>query len=108
MEEMAEKIRVCVRCPLWEKRKNAVPGDGDIDASVLFVGEAPGYWEDIKGLPFVGAAGKVLDALLEKIELRRESVFVLMWSSVGRLKIVSPDRWKLRLARHCTSTIRFV
>jgi len=76
MEEMAEKIRVCVQCPLWEKRKSAVPGDGDANASVLFVGEAPGYWEDIKGMPFVGAAGRVLDALLEKIRLRRESVFI--------------------------------
>lgn len=76
MEEMAEKIRVCVKCPLWEKRTNAVLGDGAIDASVVFVGEAPGYWEDIKGLPFVGAAGKVLDALLEKIKLPRETVFI--------------------------------
>jgi len=75
MIKMAEKIRVCVQCPLWEKRKNAVPGDGDINASVVFVGEAPGYWEDIKGLPFVGAAGKILDALLEKTRLRRESVY---------------------------------
>ena len=76
MGKMTERIRVCVKCPLWEARKNAVPGDGDIDASVVFVGEAPGYWEDIKGLPFVGAAGKVLDGLLQKIELHRESVFI--------------------------------
>ncbi len=73
---MAEKIRVCVECPLWENRKKAVPGDGDVDASVVFVGEAPGYWEDVKGLPFIGAAGKVLDALLGKIVLHRESVFI--------------------------------
>jgi len=53
-----------------------VPGEGSIDAPVMFVGEAPGYWEDIKGLPFVGAAGKVLDGFLEKIELPRDNVFI--------------------------------
>jgi len=59
MEKIAGEIRVCVKCPLWKGRRKAVPGEGDLDASVLFVGEAPGYWEDVKGLPFVGAAGKV-------------------------------------------------
>lgn len=67
---------MCVRCPLWEGRRKAVPGDGDLSASVLFVGEAPGYWEDLKGLPFVGAAGKILDALLAKIGLPRSQVFI--------------------------------
>jgi len=76
MEKIAGEIRVCVKCPLWKGRRKAVPGEGDLDASVLFVGEAPGYWEDVKGLPFVGAAGKVLSALLAKIGLPRERVFI--------------------------------
>lgn len=76
MQKIAEEIRVCVKCPLWEGRRNAVPGDGDLDARVVFVGEAPGYWEDMKGLPFVGAAGKVLDGLLEWIGLPRKNVFI--------------------------------
>jgi len=76
IKKIADEVRVCVKCPLWKGRRNAVPGEGDIDASVLFVGEAPGYWEDMKGLPFVGAAGKILDALLEKIKLPRENVFI--------------------------------
>ncbi len=76
MEKIADEVRVCVKCPLSKNRRNAVPGDGNIKASVLFVGEAPGYWEDIKGLPFVGAAGKVLDRLLEGIGLPRKSVFI--------------------------------
>ena len=76
MEKIARKVRVCVKCPLWQGRRNAVPGEGNIDAAVMFVGEAPGYWEDVKGLPFVGAAGKVLDELLERIELPRGNVFI--------------------------------
>jgi len=76
MEKIANEVIVCVKCPLWKGRRNAVPGEGKIEASVLFVGEAPGYWEDVKGLPFVGAAGKVLDILLERIKLPRENVFI--------------------------------
>jgi len=76
MEKIADQIRGCVKCPLWKGRKKAVPGEGNIDAKVVFVGEGPGYWEDVKGLPFVGAAGKVLDGLLESIGLRREMVFI--------------------------------
>jgi len=76
IEKIADKVRVCVKCPLWKGRRNAVPGEGNVDAFVMFVGEAPGYWEDAKGLPFVGAAGKVLDTLLEKIKLPRENVFI--------------------------------
>jgi uracil-DNA glycosylase family 4 len=76
MEKIAGQIKACVQCPLWKKRKSAVPGEGNIEAGVVFVGEAPGSWEDVKGLPFVGAAGKVLDGLLESIGLPRESVFI--------------------------------
>jgi len=76
MEKIAHEVRVCAKCPLWKGRRNAVPGEGDINTSVLFVGEAPGYWEDVKGLPFVGAAGKILNALLTKIGLPRDRVFI--------------------------------
>jgi uracil-DNA glycosylase family 4 len=76
MERIANKVCVCTECPLGKSRRKAVPGWGNLDASVLFVGEAPGYGEDLKGLPFVGPAGKVLETLLEKIKLPRESVFI--------------------------------
>jgi len=76
MEKIASKVRVCAKCPLSKGRRKAVPGEGNIDTSVVFVGEAPGYWEDVKGLPFVGAAGKVLDTLFEWIKLPREKVFI--------------------------------
>jgi len=76
IEKIASEVLVCIKCPLWKGRRNAVPGEGNVDASVVFVGEAPGYWEDVKGLPFVGAAGKILNALLTKIGLPRDRVFI--------------------------------
>ncbi|NJE85324.1 uracil-DNA glycosylase [Thermococcus sp. CX2] len=76
MKKLEEKIRSCRKCPLGELRTNAVPGAGSYEAKVMFVGEAPGYWEDQKGLPFVGRAGKVLDELLAEIGLKREDVYI--------------------------------
>jgi DNA polymerase len=76
MEKIAGEVRVCVKCPLWEGRRKAVPGEGDIATSIMFVGEAPGYWEDMKGSPFVGAAGRILNTLMTKIGLSRDRVFI--------------------------------
>jgi uracil-DNA glycosylase len=66
----------CVRCPLHEGRTNVVFGNGNADADLMFVGEAPGHHEDLQGLPFVGRAGELLDQLLGEIGLSREDVFV--------------------------------
>ncbi|GJM54591.1 uracil-DNA glycosylase [Coriobacteriaceae bacterium] len=66
----------CRRCPLCETRTNIVFGDGDAYARVVIVGEAPGKNEDLSGVPFVGAAGKKLDALLEIAGLRRDEVYI--------------------------------
>ncbi|CAD5245172.1 type-4 uracil-DNA glycosylase [Thermococcus camini] len=76
MRKLEERIRNCQKCPLGRLRTNAVPGSGSYDAKVMFIGEAPGYWEDQKGLPFVGRAGKVLDELLAEIGLTREEVYI--------------------------------
>ncbi|RLG41834.1 MAG: uracil-DNA glycosylase [Thermoproteota archaeon] len=76
MHELEEKIRSCDLCPLHAYRKNAVPGEGSLDAKVMFIGEAPGRNEDIQGRPFVGAAGKLLDQLLELAGLKREEVYI--------------------------------
>lgn len=72
----AEAVLGCTRCRLAETRTQVVPGDGSATARLMFVGEAPGYHEDRRGIPFCGAAGQLLDALLEGIGLRREDVFV--------------------------------
>ena len=76
LDEIADKIRNCKKCPLWQHRRNAVPGEGSPDAEIMFIGEAPGYHEDLQGRPFVGAAGKLLTELIEGIGLRRENVFI--------------------------------
>ncbi|MGB9854385.1 MAG: type-4 uracil-DNA glycosylase [Candidatus Bathyarchaeales archaeon] len=76
LEAVASEVRTCMKCGLWRTRKNAVPGEGNQDAEIMFVGEAPGYWEDVKGRPFVGAAGKFLDMLLAEASLSRSTVFI--------------------------------
>ena len=76
MKRLEDRIRNCRKCPLGQLRTNAVPGAGSYDAKMMFVGEAPGYWEDQKGLPFVGRAGKVLDELLSEIGLSRDEVYI--------------------------------
>jgi len=76
LEAVASEVRACRRCGLWKTRKNAVPGEGSSEAKIMFVGEAPGYWEDVKGRPFVGAAGKFLDTLLAEAGLQRSQVFI--------------------------------
>src|SRR5690606_16450943 len=67
------EIHGCSACGLCEKRQRAVPGTGDREARVMFVGEAPGAAEDQQGLPFVGPAGLLLDAMLASIGLDREN-----------------------------------
>lgn len=76
MDELIAEIKICQRCRLWRHAKNPVPGEGNLDAHIMFIGEAPGYWEDVKGRPFVGAAGKLLDNLLASIDLERSDVYI--------------------------------
>lgn len=71
-----EEIRTCTRCPLAETRTHAVPGEGPLDAEIMFIGEGPGFHEDRQGRPFAGAAGRFLEELLASIELRRDHVFI--------------------------------
>lgn len=75
-EDLEKKIKACTLCGLHKSRKNAVPGDGPYDAKVVFVGEAPGYNEDVQGKPFVGSAGKFLNELLQSAGLKREDVYI--------------------------------
>jgi len=76
MDELDGEVRRCTACPLSRKRKNAVPGEGNVQAGIVFVGEAPGAKEDAQGRPFVGSAGKLLSQLLKKNGLLREQVFI--------------------------------
>lgn len=76
LEALQEEASSCRRCPLWEGRTNVVFGDGDAHARVMLVGEAPGKNEDLQGLPFVGAAGKNLESLLQLAGLTRQDVYI--------------------------------
>jgi DNA polymerase len=76
LEELAAQIRVCTRCPLWESRTIAVPGDGKMNAKVMIIAEAPGREEDESGHPFVGSAGRYLDHVLEGTGLERSDFFI--------------------------------
>ena len=71
-----EQCRLCRGCELHSTRTNVVFGKGDPDSPLLFVGEAPGEKEDLSGLPFVGAAGKLLDHYLQYIGLKTEQVYI--------------------------------
>ena len=75
-EELERECLQCRRCGLWETRKNVVFGVGPRDAEVLFIGEGPGEQEDLQGEPFVGRAGKLLDDMLELIDLDRSKVYI--------------------------------
>jgi len=73
---LADEIRACTACPLHRSARQAVPGEGSAESGILFLGEAPGYNEDVQGRPFVGAAGQLLDQLLAGIGLDRGKVFI--------------------------------
>lgn len=66
------KINSCEQCELCRTRKNVVFGAGNSKAKIMFIGEAPGESEDMEGQPFVGKSGKMLDKMLEEIDLYRE------------------------------------
>ena len=76
LDSISTEIIACRKCELCRTRKNPVPGEGSPNSQIMFIGEAPGYWEDTKGKPFVGAAGKFLDTLLAEAGLSRQTVFI--------------------------------
>jgi uracil-DNA glycosylase family 4 len=76
LEGVAAEAAGCTRCRLHESRTQVVFGQGDPNADLMFVGEAPGFHEDRQGIPFVGPSGQLLNRLLEGIGLRREDVYI--------------------------------
>ena len=76
LELIQQNVKICKKCNLCSTRKNAVPGEGNVNADIVFIGEAPGKNEDLHGRPFVGAAGKKLDDALENSGLARNDVYI--------------------------------
>lgn len=76
LEEIAKQVSVCKSCRLYQTAIRGVPGEGNPEAKIMFIGEGPGFYEDQSGRPFVGQAGKLLDQLLQSINLERKEVFI--------------------------------
>ena len=76
LEKIAEEVRRCCKCGLGSSRTNAVAGEGNPNARIMFVGEAPGADEDAQGRPFVGRAGQLLDKVITAMGLKRSDVFI--------------------------------
>jgi len=76
LAQVAQDINQCTKCDLQYSRKNGVPGEGPAIANIMFIGEGPGFHENEQGRPFVGAAGRFLDELLDQIGTKREEVFI--------------------------------
>ena len=76
LAELKESLRECQACRLASGRTQVVFGTGNPHASIMFVGEAPGFYEDKQGIPFVGAAGKLLTELLESVGLSRNEIYI--------------------------------
>ncbi len=76
LDKLSNKVALCNRCELSATRKNPVFGDGNINADIMFVGEAPGKDEDLQGKPFVGRAGKLFNEILNNIGLNRKNVYI--------------------------------
>lgn len=74
--QISDEVIHCTKCQLCKTRKNAVPGEGSSSAKIMFVGEAPGRFEDLRGKPFVGKAGMILEAALSNANISRSQVFI--------------------------------
>jgi DNA polymerase len=76
MDELKKFTSKCRKCRLSETRTTVVFGEGNEHADIMFVGEGPGYNEDVQGRPFVGKAGQLLDKMIEAIKLKRSDVYI--------------------------------
>lgn len=76
LEHIATEVRQCQACQLCTTRNKAVPGEGNPQTAVLFIGEGPGMNEDRQGRPFIGAAGQFLDEMLASVGLQRSDCFI--------------------------------
>lgn len=76
IQYLRKQIAICTRCHLHKTRTHTVPGEGSVDADIMFIGEAPGQSEDLQGKPFVGRAGAVFDKLLQSVGLTRGQIYL--------------------------------
>ncbi len=93
LEAIREEMGDCRRCKLWKGRRNLVFGEGNPNASLMFVGEGPGADEDAQGRPFVGRAGQLLTKIIEAIEMKRSDVYIanIVKSRPPNNRVPEPD-----------------
>lgn len=76
LDEIKQKCLNCKGCDLAKSRTNVVFSDGVPNHKIMLIGEAPGYWEDVKGIPFVGKAGQLLDKILASVGFTRKDIYI--------------------------------
>jgi uracil-DNA glycosylase len=76
LKQIADEVKACCKCGLGSSRTNAVPGEGNPHADIVFVGEGPGADEDAQGRPFVGRSGQLLDKIIIGMGLKRSDVYI--------------------------------
>jgi DNA polymerase len=100
IKQIEQDVTNCRRCDLWKTRNNPVAGEGSVTTKVMFIGEAPGYNEDMQGRPFVGKAGKILDELLHSVGVERKEIYIANILKCRPLKNRNPLRKEIKA---CTS-----
>jgi DNA polymerase len=96
IKKMEQDVTNCRRCDLWKTRNNPVAGEGSVTTKVMFIGEAPGYNEDMQGRPFVGKAGKILDELLHSVGIERKEIYIANILKCRPLKNRNPLRKEIK------------
>ena len=80
MTQIEENVKICKKCRLFQTANHPVPGEGNINSELIFIGEAPGATEDLTGRPFVGRAGKLLASRVGSLQIR-----ISLHDNVGQL-----------------------
>jgi uracil-DNA glycosylase family 4 len=109
LEDLKQKIRECTQCRLWETRINALPGEGNYNAQVMLVAQAPGANEDREGRMFIGASGKKFDELLKGADLSRQKIYVTNLVKCVLPKFRKPKQDEIQIcAQHLNEEIRLI
>ncbi len=104
LDKLTWAIQHCTKCPLWESRTHAVPGDGPLSAKAMLIGEGPAEEEDEEGHAFVGPAGRYLDHVLEEHDLERSDFFITNLTKCRAPKERGPNTSEIET---CTSNYLF-